>query len=613
MNKFQYKFTNVFFPVSSSNIQLELNNFFNNFINNLNSKVKIAVITQLKSRDNSYITLGKRTMLDLTNLHDINNYIELLENKYRLLDNWYKSLEITEIIFNYTQISENDYNRNKSVILDPSEGLNLKEDQFKDVSKIYDLPLNNNYRSWGSDVQNIDSTTYKVLNIFNNQNLEVKTLNKFSKIINIFNKNFTNLIFSFQDIMLNESLNMFKRYVDKKIFYIINNVVTFYFNESIKIKNISKLSKLNVKVLNIITLDVETYLDKNDNMQVYCICTFDGKISNSYYLTDFIYINAMFSQLFNNLFSKYNSGKIIYIHNSSNFDLIFLLKYLVEIKNIIINPLIRDGKYINLEIKYGPNHEYNIQLRDSYLLLPAKLKDLTINFKTEQQKLEFDHNLINKSNLLNYKNDAIKYCFADCVALYQVLSKFNDQIFNLFKVNLSSSYTLPGLAFRIFRSLFMVSKIPIIDGHVFNDLSKAYYGGHVDMYIPRSFNTKIYKYDFNSLYPTAMKEFKFPTKLIGYFIGDISNKSNYKHLYENNLGIYKVEVIAPDIKHPLLPHKMDNTTVFGQGTWTGWYFSEELKNAEKYGYKFKILAGYVFESEYLFKDYIESMNKLKVN
>src|SRR6266699_1794691 len=40
-------------------------------------------------------------------------------------------------------------------------------------------------------------------------------------------------------------------------------------------------------------------------------------------------------------------------------------------------------------------------------------------------------------------------------------------------------------------------------------------------------------------------------------------------------------------------------------------FSEEMKNAIKYGYKFDILRGYTFESENIFKDYVEFLYNLR--
>lgn len=81
-----------------------------------------------------------------------------------------------------------------------------------------------------------------------------------------------------------------------------------------------------------------------------------------------------------------------------------------------------------------------------------------------------------------------------------------------------------------------------------------------------------------------------------------------------------VEVYAPnDIKRwglPLLQlrHKTDNgtKTIAPVGTWTGTNFSEELYNAEKYGYKLKILSGYLFEKGYIFKDYVEFLYDMKL-
>src|ERR1700694_1370780 len=41
------------------------------------------------------------------------------------------------------------------------------------------------------------------------------------------------------------------------------------------------------------------------------------------------------------------------------------------------------------------------------------------------------------------------------------------------------------------------------------------------------------------------------------------------------------------------------------------YFSEELKKAKSIGYKIKVLSGYLFEKEYIFKNYVSSLYTLK--
>jgi hypothetical protein len=286
-------------------------------------------------------------------------------------------------------------------------------------------------------------------------------------------------------------------------------------------------------------------------------------------------------------------------------------------ENIKVVPLIKDGKFINLEILYGDKYQYRIYFKDSLLLLPVALAKLAKQFGVEQQKLAFDHTQMNQNNLLEFKDKVVEYCIADCVALYQVLNKFNEQVYELYKINISDVSTLPSLAFRIYRTHFMPkAKIPVIMNRLFDDLSKAYYGGHVDMYIPElPKGKKIYHYDINSLYPYVMQLCKYPTKLIGYFIGDINNLLEYEKInpmkFDKFAGIFKVKVSAPNILHPLLPYKLNNTTVYGQGNWTGWYYTSEILNAMKFGYNFDILAGYIFETTDIFSEYVNKMYQLK--
>ena len=95
--------------------------------------------------------------------------------------------------------------------------------------------------------------------------------------------------------------------------------------------------------------------------------------------------------------------------------------------------------------------------------------------------------------------------------------------------------------------------------------------------LKKEFHT-IKHYDVNSLFPSVMKDFKSPTDIICKFIGDIKN-TDFNYLYDSKIGIYLVEVNAPDIKHPLLPVKT-GTTIYGYGSWTGMYFSEEIKTVK---------------------------------
>ena len=93
---------------------------------------------------------------------------------------------------------------------------------------------------------------------------------------------------------------------------------------------------------------------------------------------------------------------------------------------------------------------------------------------------------------------------------------------------------------------------------------------------------------------------------IKYFSGDITQ------IIEKPYGIFKVEVQTPEkLNNPILQTKIKTRTISPLGNWTGWYHSEEIFNAVKYGYKFNIKEGYLFESDYIFNDYVHTLYKIK--
>lgn len=89
----------------------------------------------------------------------------------------------------------------------------------------------------------------------------------------------------------------------------------------------------------------------------------------------------------------------------------------------------------------------------------------------------------------------------------------------LFRLDIMKYPTLPSLAFAIYRTHFLKDhKIPLIDGDLFTQLKKGYTGGAVDVYKAFSENnTKIYRYDVNSLYPYVMREYAMPVGKPIYF------------------------------------------------------------------------------------------------
>jgi len=218
------------------------------------------------------------------------------------------------------------------------------------------------------------------------------------------------------------------------------------------------------------------------------------------------------------------------------------------------------------------------------------------------------------------RRETDKYCEQDCRVLYQIINIFSRRIFEQFKINIHNYPTLPSLAFAIFRSNFLdkvKNGIPLITGEIYNYIKKSYTGGAVDVYKPHGNDVKAY--DVNSLYPSQMQSRPMPVGSPTFFQGDIKYYSGSLGPIEELLGFYEVEVTTPEnLAYPILQRRVKTTnggtrTVADLGTWKGVYFSEEIKNAEQYGYTFKILSGYLFKKENIFKDYVDTLYTWKEN
>ena len=652
-NNFKYNFKNIEFDIINGNLNFE--NFVKKFLKE--TKIKkgyLSVIVNIKQINDQYFAIGNRFPLQIKNKESISEYIDYLHFKYLHLENRYKVIEPVTIFFNYTPINEESYKHSETLLHGKNKAFEkLNKLSFKNELPA-NLPLNTNYSTWGT-VERLGSNILKIKEISSNtllnnkhRYIHINFLNKHNRIIEIYSSS-NILLNKVTDKIINPFGNEFIRQVEDKIYHIKDNTIFFVFeNLYLDYKNITKARLAKKFIMNMLTLDIETYKNKDKTMSVYCISIYDGKNCFSYYLTDYNSINDLMQTLLNKLFSREYAQKTIYIHNSSNFDLIFLLKYIVNRKGILLEPLIKDGKFINLKVKYGPNFNYYVNFKDSYLILPDSLENLTKNFKVENLKSTFPHDFVKETNLnyigkvpsfyyfnstslkqkdyLNYtlqfkdnwnlKEIAIKYCENDCIALYQTIMNFSNLIFNQFNINVSSISTLPSLAFKIFRANYLAKniKLPVIAGKIYSDISQAYYGGHCDIYKPTNpKGTLVYEYDCNSLFPFVMRNLSYPGKILGYFRGDISSMNEYSKLYNQGLSFLKVKITAPkNLKNPILPNRSNNVAIYGVGTWTGWFYSEELKNAEKYNYKYEILEGYIFEPTTIFTEYVNKIFQIKL-
>lgn len=391
----------------------------------------------------------------------------------------------------------------------------------------------------------------------------------------------------------------------------------------------------NPEDIKILTLDYETRMLKDNTLEVISCVIYDGKFYNTFYITDYAnskdLIKASITRLLNKCYSNYS----VYIHNLSGFDGIFLIKHFMKLINLDydVKYLIRDDKMLNIKItkeiqtkfdesklEYLPDSDkvdkdslfdvkfLKFNFYDSYLLLPVSLNKLAKSF-LNSSKLDFDTSTNDTADLndINFRNKLLEYNKQDCKVLYDIIIKFNNDIKELFDLDIKNIPTLSSLAFKIFRSNFMKSniKINITNYEEYQDFKEAYRGGAVDVYKP--YGKDLFYYDVNSLYPSVMKFKPYPVGDFKMFLGNRDLNGIF--------GVVYCKVTAPNFLNvPILLHQIDGKILAPVGSWEGWYCSEELKLAVKHGYKVNVISGYHWPNKaFIFKNYVDTLysNRLK--
>ena len=321
-------------------------------------------------------------------------------------------------------------------------------------------------------------------------------------------------IIEFRDF-LGKAVDTFNRVIGSSKYYIEEGKITLK-EVTKKYQYIQPTNKHSKPFNKFITLDIETRTI--DGVFIpYCICLYDGQKPTSFYSTDYSSYEDMLKSAIKSIMrNKYNLH-VVYAHNLSGFDGIFLLKLLAELGTI--EPLMRDGKIININFRFQINKDKIglIKFRDSMLLLPDSLRNLAKSFGVEE-KSHFPFKFVNDPNIdLNYigktpafelfdylfplsydkmivdnwnlREEAIKYCIQDCISLYQIIMKFHELVYDKWSLNISKYSTISSLAFAIYRSNYLeANTIPKITGQMEVDIRKAFTGGRTDAFKPYSEN-----------------------------------------------------------------------------------------------------------------------------
>ena len=637
---YYYKINSVLIP----NIHLKdgLNNFYKDIIikYDKNSTFVIQFKIMILNEDKKKI-FRSISFLQTIKVLDFNELLDIFSEFWDVkgLEYNYDYPKIDSIIFTYKKLSsELNFKNNKSTFYRVNKD-QLAQKKYKING--FNLPTTMDFTTWGETKIADDYKSAIVLKYKSKAKYYI-TINEYSLYVELCLNN--KILFNFTDTMLERnSLTFFSRNLKTHNYiYKDNKLIIKEIERKCKYLKTSK-KDLNL-VKKILTMDLET-ITINNVMTPVCISIFDGFQSSSFYLSDFDNSDEMLIAAIESILVPKFNNHFVYLHNFSFFDSVFLIKILSSF-NAKIYPVIRDNRIIDFKFIYSKSNKNLITLnfRDSYLLIPSSLSKLSKAFNVLNKSI-FPYKFLKLNNInyigniplfeefdkisledyidyskkykphtdipWNFKKELIKYCEIDVISLYQVINEFRDLIYSLFRVDVIRFPTISSLAFGIFRSNFLRedTKIPLVFNQIYYDIKESYTGGSVDLFKP--FGVNIKGYDVNSLYPYIMKNYEMPVGNIVYFMGDISL------LGEIPYGIFEVEVEAPEhIRHPILQVKVKTKksgyrTISPLGNWTSWYHSEEIKNAKRLGYKFKILRGYKFESEIIFKDYVEHIYELK--
>jgi DNA polymerase type B, organellar and viral len=599
-----------------------------------NKHLMLLLKIQYSEEDLGYKTLGH---LRRVNFEDKSAFINYITERIGILHDSYTTLSVSELHFTYI-IKEGLASSEDLRMLSDHNVKEVKWHRFNNMN----LPSSMKPSDYGRIVKTINNS--------NSTSLIVSSTSR-TYLIDVSLDGLTNevTILGASDLKWTDTSitgGGFMRVIQKSTIYFLDNKIILR-KQQMPAKPFRVL-KADKKIHTyFITMDIETVL-QNRKHSPYLICAYNG----TEYISSFSdNQQELFSSFLKKLLILFKKSKVlkVYAHNLSGFDGVFLMKHLVQFGEVI--PLMHNGKIISIKVKLNIENykDKTIIFKDSYLLLPYGLRQLCDSFGVSTVKSYFPFLLTNihylgtfpafeywtdvtlekygslkrelGKKIWSFKDESIKYCKLDCKSLHEVLTIYNETVYNKFNINIHSVLTAPALALRVFKTHYMKENtIYQISGYIEKAIRLSYTGGAVDVYIPhnkigsymsRQYR-KLFAYDVNSLYPAVMANQLMP-------VGQpIAFEGNIRAIESNAYGFFYCKITSPSfIQYPIIQRKIKTNdgwrTVAGLGTWDGWICSSEMDNAMKYGYTFEIIKGYQFDTEKVFHEYVNTMYELRLS
>lgn len=367
----------------------------------------------------------------------------------------------------------------------------------------------------------------------------------------------------------------------------------------------SFIEEIKNKTLKRFVLDIETMQDMHNGLYKMGLGEMDKILIGLYDGFEYHQFDT-FKDMLKFIYKNYRHS-IVYAHNGGKYDFLYLMNTCVQEK-CYLDHIINIGGSVIFTLRYK---DKTILFRDSLKILPSSLDKLSKSYlKIDDRKLKMDYDK-------SYKIEEIEvYLKRDCEALFNVLSIFEKEINDTckntlhknIKINLDERVSIASLSFNILLKCY-VGKITrcFLNKKDEDFVREGYYGGRVEIY---KFSGKnLNYYDVNSLYPTVMQKYNYPT---GKHIIMKGHENISKIIHDGYLGMIKAKITYPKSLICLLPVRTKEGTIYPHGTFIGNYTSVELLQAEKEGAKIEYIEGiFWLKKDRVFKEFVSDFYELK--
>lgn len=188
--------------------------------------------------------------------------------------------------------------------------------------------------------------------------------------------------------------------------------------------------------------------------------------------------------------------------------------------------------------------------------------------------------------------------------------EFMHFIINSFEhLGASVKKTIASSSMSLFRNKYLKDEFYLQPEDILEEQFLSYYGGRTEAFKRGSFKNYNY-YDFNSLYPSVMRDYVYPNPNTI----RITTKNTYEYIQQYE-GISHIEIEVPEhLKYPVLPHRTESgKVIFPTGNIKGWYTHVEIREAVLNGCSIKKVhkTQYFLENIRPFKDFVNDLYSLR--